>query len=226
MIFADIPGQKELGPFAKLVVPALVTLIPAGITAAAKLLQDRSHARRSAGLTERICKLTKDIAELPELPSSSTELPVTPRMVLMAELNAAITEMTALHAKPARRIGDASFTLAAKVRSALLLYRPKGFLAFSLHVTFYLYTLVIVCFLISMARDPELGLRQLHPVSQFTINLLIFVMMTGIFSLPSVLLRSFAARIHRRQNPERPVVAAGPASTPPLAATPVTADGD
>jgi hypothetical protein len=226
MIFdAQLPHvPKDLSPFARLVVPAVITLIPAAITAGYKALQDHSRTRRSAELTDRICKLAKDISELPELPTTASEIPVSPRLALIAELNAAVCEITALQSRPAHRIGGVSISVAARLRSALLLYRPKGLLAFTLHVTFYLYSLVMVCFLVSLVTDKTTPLINTKDVSEFVIDVFLLIIVSGIFSIPALVLRNYAARIHRKQTPEPQLVVPAPVSAP--MAAPLAGHGD
>jgi len=227
MILAnDVPQvPKNLGPFAQLLLPALVTLIPALLTAAFKTFQDHSRIRRSSDLTDRICKLSKDISELPELPAVAVELPVHPRQALVAELNAAICEITSLHSKPAHRVTAVSTSAWTKVRTALLLYRPKGALALMLHTTFYLYSLVMIVFLISLLSDKTQPLISIHPASEFMIDLFLLVVFTGLFSIPAVILRNYAVRVRRRQTPD-PQPIANPIAEPAPMPVPATGHGD
>lgn len=219
------PVPKNLGPFAQLVVPALITLIPALITAAFKAFQDHSRIRRSSDLTDRICKLSKDISELPELPGAAVEIPVHPRQALIAELNAAICEITSLHSRAAHRVTVVSTSAWTKVRSALLLYRPKGLLALMLQTTFYLYSLVMIVFLISLLSDKTQPLISIHPASEFMIDLFLLVVFTGLFSIPAVILRNYAIRIRRKQTPDPQSGTISSGSPAPMPA-PATGHGD
>jgi hypothetical protein len=226
MLFAtDLPPvPKDLSPFMKLVLPAVLTLIPAAFTAAYKALQDHSHTRRTVDLTERICKLTKDLSELPDLKATATEVPVTPRQALIGELNAAISEITALQCKPGHSIGGVSTNAGARLGFALLLFRPRGFLAFTLHITFYLYSAVVICFLVSMITDKQTPLISKGSTSEFVISLFFTVILTGIFSVPAVILRNYAVRIHRKQTSEpQPAVNPSVARAMP---TPAAGHGD
>ncbi len=143
MLFFDSGKPAVNEGFTKYVLPAMATLIPAAITAAAKWMQDHSHKRRSAELTQHISSLAKSISELPVLPLSSANPTVTPQSALTAELEAALRELTALQTKTGRSFTGAS-TITAKMRSAFLLFRPRGFTAWILHLCFYAY---LPCFI-------------------------------------------------------------------------------
>ncbi len=210
-------GKEGVGFLSKVVWPALAAVVPAAGTAFYKLAQDHSRARRSVQLTDRISSLAKSLAELPELPPPANQSAVTPRAALTTELNLAVSELAVIQTRVRHSFRDLSSTATARMKSALLFYRPKGFLAFMLHALFYAYTLTfafgLLAFLISVG-DPSSGDADAlgnvaHP--SFFSNLLGFIMLVAIFSVPALILRHYASKIHRKQcleaqtNPPQPV---------------------
>ena len=198
-------GKEGVDFLSKVVWPALAALVPALGTALFKVFQDHSRARRSVQLTERISSLAKSLAELPELSPPANPSAVTPRAALTTELNLAVSELAAIQSRVHHSFRDLSSTATARMRSALLLYRPNGFLAFTLHALFYIYSLSfafgLLAFLIGIADptsgDPNVLGNVDHP--SFVSDLLGFIMLVGIFSIPSLVLHHYAARIHRKQ---------------------------
>jgi hypothetical protein len=205
MIFTDqIPNdvQQQLSAkvtlLSKVVWPALATLVPAVITAAVRWTQDHSRKRRSAELTERISALAKSISELPELPLTSSTLAVTPRSALTAELDSAVLELTTFQTRASRRFTGVS-TTTAKVRAALLLYRPKGLAAWALHTAFYVYSIFIIFCLVAVMADESSPLISTKTASDFFTSLLAFLFIFGVLGIPPLIIRHYAAKIHRRQ---------------------------
>ena len=195
-----LSGWSELrGPFAKFVLPAVATLIPAGITAGLKWTQEHSRNRRSVALTERISALAKSIHELPELPPATLATNVTPQSALAVELDSALHELTVLQTRVRRGFGGVS-TITAKLRSGMLLYRPKGWAATSLHVAFFLYLFIFFFVLYAgLAPDSTATVSSAKTPSDFVTNLLAFLFIFGLAGIPPLIIRHYAAKIHRRQ---------------------------
>jgi hypothetical protein len=202
----------------KVIWPALATLVPVALTAVAKWVQGNSRTRRSAELTDRISTLAKSIAELPASPPAAGALAVTPHTALSAELEAVVNELTLLQTR-AKRTFTGVTTLTSKLRSALLLYRPKGFLAFVLHVAFFGYMVIFACVVLAVGfptkEKPASGAAsngtpaavQQQPAAPAPVpvtedrvtNVLAFIVVFGVLGIPPLIIRHFAARIHRRQ---------------------------
>jgi len=198
-------GKESIDFLSKVVWPALAALVPAAATALFKVFQDHSRVRRSVHLTERISALAKSINELPDLPPTANPSATTPRAALTTELNIAVTELAGIQSHVRHSFRDLSSGATARMRSALLFYRPKCFLAFTLHILFYLYSLSfafgLLAFLVGIgdatSTDPD-ALGNATRAS-FVTDLLGYIMLVGIFSLPALVLHHFAAVIHRRQ---------------------------
>jgi hypothetical protein len=223
MIFVD-PLQSDvqqqlstkLNLLSKVVWPALATLVPAAITALFKIAQDHSRKRLGAQLTDRIASLAKCISELPEFPLAGGT-GVTPRTALTAELNSAVNELTALQNRVGRHLPGMT-TMTTRLRAAFLLFRPKGFLAFTLHTLFYLYSFGLIFCLIAVMADRSSPFISTASAGAFFSDLLAFIFIFGILGVPPLVIRYFAARIHRRQclesHPD-----GGTTATPPVAAS-------
>lgn len=177
----------------KVVWPALATLVPAASTAAFKWTQDHTTKQRSAQLTERISILAKQIAELPVLPQSGSGASVTAQAALSCELESAIHELTAIQAKVTIRRRLGLTTTAAKIRAALLLYRPTGMAAWTLHIAFYVYSVLLILALIAIMTD------QSTPFISSVSDAFAFIFLFAVFGTPPLILRYYAAKIHARQ---------------------------
>jgi hypothetical protein len=207
---------------------ALVGLVTTGIGGLAKWTQDHSRNRRGEELTARISALAKMISELPEVPLSGATPAVTPRSALTAELESAVRELTALQAGASAGRRFTGFSVAgviARVRSALLLYRPEGWAARTLHVAFYVYLagyLFCISAVLDSNRHPAAGSAASSQATQATKthagnranappvpdvpaeldtvpDAFAFVFIFGLLAIPPAILRHYAARIHRRQ---------------------------
>lgn len=228
MFFSD-PLQSDLQQqlstkvnlLSKVVWPALATLVPAALTALAKLAQDHSRKRLSEQLTDRISKLAKNVAELPEI-SVAAANGVTPRSALEAELNAAVNELTALQYRASHRFSGVSIST-TRLRAALLLYRPKGLAAFTLHTLFYLYSFGLIFCLVAVMADQSSPFISTASAGAFFSDLLAFVAIFGVLGVPPLIIRYYAAKIHRRQC----LAAQGdaPGSSPTPAAAPASVSG-
>jgi len=186
----------------RVVWPALATLVPAGITAAFKIVQNHSRNRRSDELTARISQLAKTIAEVPDLPASPG-CGVTPRAALTAELNLTVSELTALQTKVRHSFREVSSTATARLRGGLLLFRPSGTAAFVLHSLFYAYgAIFLFCILAVLMAGNDPGgepFISTKSASAFFTDSLAFIFLVAVFSIPSLILHHYAVKIHRRQ---------------------------
>lgn len=225
LIYIDPPAEVQqhvsawVTLLSKVVVPALTTLVPAGVIALFKIVQNLSRSRRSEALTARISQLAKYIADLPPGPGESA---ISPRAAFTAELNLAVSELTALQSRVRHSFHEVSATATAKLRAALLLFRPKGLLAFTLHALFYLYDVAFLfCILaVIFAKDAKTGSTQFISTASplaFISDALAFIFLVSVFSIPVFALHHYAIKIHRRQTtqaaaPEPQMVAAIPAS--------------
>jgi hypothetical protein len=186
--------------FAKYVLPAVATLIPGAITAASKWILDHSHKRRKAELTQRVSTLAKSISELPVLPLPSVNPAITPQSALTVELEATLHELTALQSRAARSFSGVS-SITSMIRSALLLFRPRGAMAWILHLSFWAY---LPCFIFVLSAGwagdflPKAGDTG-ATTSDFLFNLFFFFTVFGILGIPPLIIRHFAVKIHRRQ---------------------------
>ena len=163
LLTEQIPNiSAKVNLLAKVVWPTLATLVPAAIVGAVKWVQDHTSKRRSAELTERISTLAKRISELPVLSLSSATPAATPQSALTAELESALRELTSLQKTRAIRRFTGLTTTTAKVRAALLLYRPVGIAAWTLHLAFYVYLFCLVFALMAVFRISQ---RHLSPAS-------------------------------------------------------------
>ena len=195
--------------FTKFVLPVLALLIPGAVTAASKWILDHSHQRRSVELTQRVSTLAKNISELPVLPLSNVNPNITPQSALTAELEATLHELTALQTRTRRSFSGVS-SVTSMVRSALLLFRPQGFTAWILHLSFYAY---LPCFIFVLSAGfagsvlSEAGDTGGTP-SDIVFRLIFFFTAFGILGIPPLIIRHFAAKIHRKQCAEAQAAAA------------------
>jgi hypothetical protein len=221
LIFFDTTSQVV----AKYVIPAFATLIPAGITASVKTLLDNSRKRRSVALTERISTLAKSISELPQVALSNPTPAVTPQSALTAELEAALRELTVLQTRVRHNLYGVSTSITTKVRGALLLYKPKGWAATLLHAAFYGYMFVFFFVLYAgLSPDTTSNVSHAKDTGDFVANLFGFLTVFGLAGIPPLVLRHFAAQIHRRQNLQAQAAARVEASQ--VAAVPIPARGN
>jgi len=186
----------------RVVWPALATLVPAGITAVFKIAQNHSRNRRSDELTARISQLAKTIAEIPDLPASPG-CSVTPRAALTAELNLTVSELTALQSKVRHSFRVVSTSATTRQQNGLLLFRPKGALATTLHWLFYIYGAVFLFFVFAVLSpgngsdgQPFISTKTL---SAFFSDFFAFIFLVAVFSVPLLILHHYAIKIHRRQ---------------------------
>jgi len=193
-------AQGLVSGLSKIIWLLIAALIPAVVTALVKAMQDLSRSRRSQQLTDRISALAKSIADLPEV-TAAGETPVTPRQALTAELNLVVAELYLLQTKTKHSVHRVSMNAAARVRSALLLFRPKGFGAWLLHLAFYAYGVVFVFCMLAVIIPTEGSAPFISTASAgaFFSDLSAVVLIVGIASVPMLLLRHYAARVHRTQ---------------------------
>ena len=216
---SDVQQQlsTKVSLLSKVVWPALATLVPAALTAIAKLVQDHSRKRLSEQLTDRISRLAKSISELPEV-TLTTASGVTPRAALEAELSAAVNELTVLQFRASHRFTGVSINT-TRLRAALLLYRPKGFAAFTLHTLFYLYSFGLIFCLVAVMADQSSPFISTASAGAFFSDLLAFIAVFGVLGIPPLIIRHFAAKIRRRQCLE----SSGPVLAPAVA--PISVSG-
>lgn len=197
MLLLD-PGRPD-SAFAKVLLPAIATLIPAAATAAVKWMLDHSRKSRSVELTQRVSALAKNISELPALPSPGANPAVTPQSALTAELDVVLHELTALQTR-ARHNFTGFTSVTSKVRSAFLLFPPKGAKAWALHLVFYAY---LPCFLFVLYAGwgssvlPQAG--DTGPPEDIVFNLFFFFTVFGILGIPPLIIRYFAVKLHTSQ---------------------------
>ncbi|MDE3199692.1 MAG: hypothetical protein KGN79_02130 [Acidobacteriota bacterium] len=182
-----ISTQVEL--LTRVVWPALAALVPTAAIGAFKWLGEHSSKRRAAVLSDRVAALAKQIADLPALPLDKMACGTSPQSALTSELDFALRELSALQAKVNLRHRLHIFSTTAKIREALLLYRPKGKAAWLLHLTFYLYS---VCFFILICLVP-------NQQDSFIVNLGWVTAFTIVLGIPPLIMQHYAARIRARQ---------------------------
>ena len=197
MLFVfQIPGLPQNAPakfdqFLKIAVPVLSALVPALLASAFKWAQDHDRKRRRADLIEQLSKLAKNISELPELPASSGDASIRLRLALNAEMESVLHELTVLQTHVGRRVIGVS-SIAFRMRSALLLFMPKGGAAWLLHLAFY-FSLTFLAFM-TLGFFAEKSDSSADAVSP-GMMIVIYV----ILGIPPLIFRYFAIRIHRRQ---------------------------
>jgi hypothetical protein len=190
--------SKTANLLSKVVFPALATLVPTAATAFAKWAGNQSRERRSTELTTRISGLSKSISELPEVPLTGANPGLTPRLALTAELEVAVLELTALQVRASHHLHGFS-TFATRVRAALLLYKPKGFAAWSLHIAFYLYSVFLIIVLLIVVSDDSAPAVNTKSAGGFFTDLTAFIFIFGLLGIPPMIMRYYATKIHRRQ---------------------------
>jgi len=184
----------------RVVWPALATLVPAGVTALFKIAQSHSRSRRSVQLTDRISELAKSIAELPD---PCDGVAISPRAALTTELNLAVNELAALQSRARYNLRGVSNTATAKLRGALLLFRPQGKHALTVHVLFYIYNaFFLFCVLAVIFGDDSPGSTPFFSyssASDLLSEIIAFIFIVGAFSIPMLTLHHIAVKIHRKQ---------------------------
>jgi hypothetical protein len=194
-----------------LVWPTVAALIPASVTAGFKWVQEYSGDRRKTVLTERVTTLAKGIAELPDVPLTAA---ATPRAALMAELEATVRELTTLQTRAPHRLAGGFALSMAKLRSALLLYRPRGLTGWLLHLSFYVYTSILLMGFLGMLIPDKPSTHAQTPAAAAThqtspaiatapiqtpVSNPSLYLGFAIIGIPPLVIRYFAAKIHRRQ---------------------------
>jgi hypothetical protein len=200
-------AHKGFEEFLKAAVPVISAIVPAAIAAFIKWAQDHDQQRRKADLIERIAKLAKNISDLPPASESGTGATDRFRAALDLEMESLLRELTLLQSHVSRRVIGVS-SIASGLRSALLLYRPKGFAAWTLHLAFYL-SLLLLAFM-SLGFFASTSDHTTAPTSPGVV-IFIYIML----GVPPLILRFYAARIHRRQCANLQA-ATGPATVSPL----------
>jgi hypothetical protein len=190
--------NENVSQLSKVIWQVLATVVTIGVPTAFKWVQDHSRTRRRIELTERVSALAKSISELPEdAPGLTTH--VTPRDALQTELDAVLRELTGLQAKAPHRMGGIAGATAS-FRSMFLLYKPQGTKAWTLHIAFFSYaTFMFFCFMAVMTDPTASPFNKTMTASDFFTDLVAYMFLVALFSIPAFVLRYFAAKIHRRQ---------------------------
>ena len=215
--------NENVSQLSKVIWQVLATVVTIGVPTVFKWVQDHSRTRRRIELTERVSTLAKSIAELPaDVPGTELAAHVTPRDALKTELESVLRELTALQAKAPHRLGGIAGATAS-IRSMFLLYKPKGGAAWMLHIAFFGYAAVLFfCFMAVMTDATASPFSKTKTASDFFTDLVAYMFMVAVFSIPAFVLRYFATKIHRKQCAQTPNVAAPAAvvsSAAPASAT-------
>ena len=190
--------NENVSHLSKVIWQVLATVVTIGVPTVFKWVQDHSRTRRRIELTERVSALAKSISELPaDVPGLTAH--VTPRDALQTELDAVLRELTGLQAKAPHRLGGI-VGATASVRSMFLLYKPEGGVAWTLHFAFFSYAGVLFFLFMAVMTDSTASpFNKTKTASDFFTDLVAYMFLVAIFSIPAFTLRYFAAKIHRRQ---------------------------
>jgi hypothetical protein len=191
--------NENVSQLSKVIWQVLATVVTIGVPTAFKWVQDHSRTRRRIELTERVSALAKSISELPaDAPGFAMQ--ITPRDALQTELDAVLRELTGLQAKAPHRLGGIAGATAS-VRSMFLLYKPQGAKAWTLHIAFFSYAaFMFFCFMAVMTDPTASPFNKTKTASDFFTDLVAYMFLVALFSIPAFVLRYFAAKIHRRQS--------------------------
>jgi hypothetical protein len=192
--------NENVSQLSKVIWQVLATVVTIGVPTVFKWVQDHSRTRRRIELTERVSALAKGISDLPlDPPATGLVRMATPRDALSAELDAVLRELTGLQAKAPHRLGGIAGATAS-FRSMFLLYKPQGTKAWTLHIAFFSYSAMMFFLFLAVISDPSASdFSKTKTASAFFTDLLAYMFVVGLFSIPAFVLRYFAARIHRRQ---------------------------
>ena len=190
--------NENVSQLSKVIWQVLATVVTIGVPTAFKWVQDHSRTRRRIALTERVSTLAKSISELPE-DAPGLAAHVTPRDALQTELDSVLRELTGLQAKAPHRLGGFAGATASG-RSMVLLYKPQGTKAWTLHIAFFSYAaFMIFCFMAVMTDATASPFGKSKSASGFFTYLVAYMFLVALASIPAFVLRYFAAKIHRRQ---------------------------
>jgi hypothetical protein len=190
--------NENISQLSKVIWQVLATVVTIGVPTAFKWAQDHSYTRRRIELTERIAALSKSIADLPA-DATGLAVQVTPRDALQTELDSVLRELSALQARTPHRLGGIAGATAS-IRSMFLLYKPQGKTAWMLHIAFFSYATFMFFIFLSIITDPaESPFSKSKTISDFSTDLVAYMFLVALFSIPAFVLRYFAARIHRSQ---------------------------
>jgi hypothetical protein len=192
--------NENVSQLSKVIWQILATVVTIGVPTVFKWVQDHSRTRRRIELTERVSALSKSIADLPaDVPGSASTVHVTPRDALQTELDSVVRELTGLQAKAPHRLGGIAGATAS-IRSMFLLYKPEGGVAWTLHFAFFSYAGVLFFLFMAVMTDSTASpFNKTKTASDFFTDLVAYMFLVAIFSIPAFTLRYFAAKIHRRQ---------------------------
>ena len=212
--------NENVSHLSKVIWQVLATVVTIGVPTVFKWVQDHSRTQRRMALTDRVSALAKSISELPADALGLTTH-VTPRDALQTELEAVLRELTGLQAKAPHRLGGIA-EATTSVRSMFLLYKPQGPKAWTLHIAFFSYAaLMFFCFMAVMTDATASPFNKSKTASDFFTDLVAYMFLVALASVPAFVLRYYAAKIHRRQsaqvqgvpNQAGPVPAGIPVST-------------
>jgi hypothetical protein len=224
--------NENVSQLSKVIWQAVGAAVALGVPSAFKWAQDHSFARRRVALTERIAALAKSIADLPPEPESTAQVvtgtaletsigtatpivpSLSPRSALTAEMGAVLRELATLQAKAPHRLSGLAGA-ATSARAMLLLYKPKGWVAWMLHIAFFCYMGVLVFCFIAVMTDTSASVIASKNSSEFFSNLVAFIFLACVALLPALILRYFAAKIHRKQCAQAQAASAPQATTVP-----------
>jgi hypothetical protein len=81
-----------------------------------------------------------------------------------------------------------------------LLYKPQGAKAWTLHIMFFSYAaFMFFCFMAVMTDPTASPFNKSKTASDFFTDMVAYMFLVALASIPAFVLRYFAAKIHRRQ---------------------------
>lgn len=131
------------------ILPVTLALAPTLIGATIKWLQDNSKSKRRSQLSDRLTGVSKAYGEQT---TGNDDLLTAARTALGAEISAICAELASLQAESKR---TSNRTLYGWVSDAFLLFRPRGFLAWTVHLIFYCGASLVLFGLLGVAIDQK-----------------------------------------------------------------------
>jgi hypothetical protein len=159
---------------------AVLGLAPALIGTGLKWLQDNSKSKRRSELCERLGTLSKAYGD--QNPGIDEVLDSAHR-TLANEIHAVCLELASLQAESKR---SSQRTLYGWLSDLLLLYRPRGFLAWIVHIIFYAGIMFLLFALLGSVVSPWTSESKFGLIGFFLFGLLLFA------------LQRLASRLHGR----------------------------
>ncbi|MFC5864430.1 hypothetical protein ACFPT7_19140 [Acidicapsa dinghuensis] len=187
------------------VMVALATLLSTGGVLGGRFswLQRFIAPKRKADLIEQISKLAESMSKVQDLPEWAGELNAEVRATLKAEMEAKLSELKKLQSPPIWAHHGGS-PVKSWLKYTFLWWKPKGFGAWAFHLSYYFLLAVIglmsLGFLVGlMSHDPATGKLAHVDAADVTLAIILY----AILGVPAMVLRFFAARIHRNQCDEQ-----------------------